>query len=108
MQFTHGAEGVWLLIDETAPPDACVIATVRGAVEVLALKGLCEARLQSPGPLTSFAFAFEDREYRVTPFPDRGGRLSLRIDGSDGSLSRVETEFRHELEGPPDHPPASL
>jgi hypothetical protein len=104
MRFVQETGGVWLLIDEAAPPEACAIATVRGPVEVLALKGLCETRLASPGAFACFAFTFEGREYRVTPFPDRGGRLSLRIDGSDGSLSRVETEFRHGTDVPPDHP----
>jgi hypothetical protein len=41
-----------------------------------------------------FEFAHEGLSYRVTPHGDRGGRLSLRIGGGDGSLSRVETEFR--------------
>jgi hypothetical protein len=95
MQFVQEAGGVWLLIDETAPPDACVLARVSGPVEVLPLRGLCESRLASGGPLTPFEFTIGERTYRVTPYPDRDGRLSLRIDGSDGSLSRVETEFRH-------------
>jgi hypothetical protein len=95
MQFIQESEGVWLLIDETAPSDACLIATVRGPVEVLALKGLCEARLAAAGPPQPFVITLEGRGYRVTPYADREGRLSLRIDGKDGSLSRVETEFRY-------------
>jgi hypothetical protein len=95
MRFIQEREGVWLLIDETAPSQACLIATVRGPVEALALKGLCEARLTTRGRLQPFDITFEGQSYRVTPFADRGGRLSLRIDGEDGSLSRVETEFRH-------------
>lgn len=92
MQFVQ-RDGVYLLIDETAPPDANVIATVRGPVEALALKGLCEARLDSDNDLQPFDVTFGDHRYHVTPYADRGNRLSLRIDGSDGSLSRVETEF---------------
>lgn len=42
------------------------------------------------GVPTEFAFSYDGHQYRVTPSSDRGGRLSLRI---DGSLSRVETEF---------------
>jgi hypothetical protein len=95
MRFVQESEGVWLLIDETAPSHACLIATVRGPVEALALKGLCEARLANRELLQPFDVTFEGQSYRVTPFDDRGGRLSLRIEGEDGSLSRVETEFQH-------------
>jgi hypothetical protein len=87
------AGGVWHLIDETAPTDANRIAVLRGPVEVLAVKALCEQMLR-PGSLPGgFAFRHGGWSYRVTPYSDRGGRLSLRIDGDDGSLSRVETEF---------------
>jgi hypothetical protein len=106
MQFVQRPGGVWHLIDETAPPEECLVAEVRGPVEVLALKGLCEARLASAAPPEPFGFHHEGHEYRVTPYADRGDKLSLRIDGSNGSLSRVETEFRHETEDPPDHPQA--
>lgn len=93
MRFESRPEGVWLLIDETASPEASVIATIRGPVEVLALKGLCEQRLQSHGLLTPFDFTFDEHDYRATPYPDRGDKVTLRIQGSDGSLFRVETEF---------------
>jgi hypothetical protein len=93
MKFITTAGGVWHLIDESAPPDANLIAVLRGPLEVLAVKALCEQMLR-PGDLPAeFAFAHGEYSYRVTPFSDRGGRLSLRIDGGDGSLSRVETEF---------------
>ena len=92
MQFIQ-RDGAWVLIDETAPPNANVIATVNGPVEVLALRGLCEARVGATGPILPFGVTFGGRSYRVTPFADRGGRLSLRLDGDDGSISRVETEF---------------
>lgn len=85
--------GMWLLIDETAPPNADVIATVRGPVEVLALRGPCEARLGSAFCMRPLDFTPDSRQYHVTPFADRGNRLPLRIDGSDGSRWRVETEF---------------
>jgi len=88
------AGGVWHLIDETAPADANLIAVLRGPVEVLAIKGLCEAMLRPGGLPAEFGFTHEEHSYRATPFSDREGRLSLRIDGNDGSLSRVETEFR--------------
>ncbi|MFM8271392.1 MAG: hypothetical protein ACKODX_03575 [Gemmata sp.] len=94
MQFVPATGGVWHLIDEAAPPDANLIAVLRGPVEVLAVKGLCEAMLRPGGLPAEFSIDYEGRSYRVTPFGDRGGRLSLRIDGIDGSLSRVETEFR--------------
>src|SRR5690348_6375487 len=94
MRFVEGTGGVWLLVDESAPSDACLIATLRGLVEVLAMKRLCEARLISADCLDPFEIPFEGRTYQVTPYSDRSGKLSLRIDGSDGSLSRVETEFR--------------
>lgn len=87
------AGGVWHLIDETAPADANLIAVIRGPVEVLAIKALCEHMLQPGGLPAEFTFTHETRAYRVTPFSDRGDRLSLRINGDDGSLSRVETEF---------------
>lgn len=95
MRFERRSGDVWLLIDEAAPPDACVIATVRGSIEVLALKGLCEVYLASTGQFEPFEFTHEGHRYRATPFSDRGGKLSLRIDGSDGTLSRVETEFAY-------------
>jgi hypothetical protein len=100
MRFIQGREGVWLLIDETAPSHECLVATVTGPVEVLALRGLCEVRLATRGPLQPFDVTFEGQSYRVTPFADRGGRLSLRIDGEDGSVSRVETKFQHPGDDP--------
>ena len=93
MKFIPGAGGVWLLIDDTAPAGAGLIAMAAGSVEVLALKGLCEARLTSSDLTKHFESTHDGRQYRVTPVSDRGNRLTLRIDGDDGSLSRVETEF---------------
>ncbi len=84
---------VWHLVDEAAPPDANLIAVLRGPVEILAAKALCEAMLRPEGLPAEFQFVHEGRSYRVTPYSDRGGRLTIRIDGDDGSLSRVETEF---------------
>jgi hypothetical protein len=86
--------GVWHLIDEAAPPDANLIAVLRGPIEILAVKALCEAMLRPEGSSAEFGFVHDGRSYRVTSHTDRGGRLTLRIDGDDGSLSRVETEFR--------------
>ncbi len=94
MQFVQRPGGVWHLIDEAAPPGANLIAAVNGPVEVLALKSLCEAFATSRRVSDTFAFHHDSRAYRVVPYSDRDGRLSLRIDGEDGSLSRVETEFR--------------
>jgi hypothetical protein len=96
MQFKQLTEGSWLLIDETAPSNANVIATVRGTVEVLALKGLCEAKLRGDESYRPYAFELANRRYEVTPYTDRGGRLSLRILGPDGFHGRVETEFKAE------------
>ena len=94
MKFIPHDDGVWHLIDEGAPADANLIAVLRDAVEILAVKELCENILR-PGVLTAeFGFTHGERSYRVTLYGDRGGRLSLRIQGDDGSLSRVETEFR--------------
>jgi hypothetical protein len=53
MQFIQQDGDVWLLVDETAPPEAQLIATVKSPVEVLALKGLCEARLRGENRLGS-------------------------------------------------------
>lgn len=94
MQFKQQADDVWLLIDETAPPDANVIATVRGSVEILALKGLCEAKLRGDNLNRPYGFELASLRYEVTPYSDRGGRLSLRILGPDGFRGRVETEFK--------------
>jgi len=94
MRFVPASEGVWLLIDENAPPDASLIATIRGPTELLALKGTCEARLASSDSTRPFTFSFGGHSYHVKPYTDRGGRLSLEIVGDDGSLARVETEFR--------------
>lgn len=84
---------VWHLIDETASADANLIAILRGPVEILAVRALCEYMLRPGGIPAEFAFSHDGRSYRVTPFSDRDDRLSLRIDSDDGSLSRVETEF---------------
>jgi hypothetical protein len=93
MKFTEG-EGVWYLIDEAAPSDACVIAVLKDDVELLALKRLCEDMLEvgaSAGG--SFAFLHDGKRYEVTRYADRGNRLSLKIVGDDGSLRRIESEF---------------
>jgi hypothetical protein len=87
------AAGVWQLIDEAAPPGENLIAVLRGPVEVLAVRDLCEHMLQRGRVAAEFAFTHDGRSYRARPYCDRGNRLSLRIDGDDGSLSRVETEF---------------
>lgn len=94
MQFAQQPGGVWHLIDETAPPGANLIAAVNGPVEALALKGLCEVVATSRRVSDTFTFHHDGRAYRVEPYSDRDNRLSLRIAGEDGSLSRVETEFR--------------
>lgn len=93
MQIVPAAHGVWQLIDETAPADANLIAVLRGPVEILAVKALCEAMVRPGGVPNEFSFTHDGRSYRATPYGDRDNRLSLRIDGEDGSLSRVETEF---------------
>ena len=94
MQFKQQAGDVWLLIDETAPPDANFIATVRGPVEILALKSLCEVTLRGERLNRPYGFELASRRYEVMPYSDRGGRLSLRIHGPDGFRGRVETEFK--------------
>jgi len=94
MQFSRCGEG-WLLLDETAPPGRQLIATVGSPVEVVALKRLCETRLRGEEISSHFTFLLDELIYRATPYSDREGRLSIRIEGSDGSLHRIETEFLH-------------
>jgi hypothetical protein len=79
MQFVQH-DGAWLLIDEGAPPEANVIARLNSPIEVLALKGVCEARIANH-PFEEFSFQHSGRSYRVSPFADRDGKLSIRIDG---------------------------
>lgn len=94
MKLIPGEAGSWLLIDETAPPDANLIANLKSPIEILAVKRLCEELLGNGDVPREFEFASGEGTYRVTPFNDRGDRLSLKIVGGDGSLWRVETEFR--------------
>jgi hypothetical protein len=54
---------------------------------------LCE-RFLSGESVGAFEFDHKGTVYWTTPYTDRGGKLSMRIDGSDGAAYRVETEFR--------------
>lgn len=92
MQFVQ-RDGVWLLIDETAPADACVIATLRSEVEVLALREFCQCFLQAPdGVPEHFSIRHRGADYTVTPLGAPGEKLALVIRG-DGYSSTVATEF---------------
>lgn len=93
MRFMKG-EDVWYLIDEQACADANVIAVLRDEVEILALREFTE-RFLTGARHAGDAWTFKQGaiSYEVVPFSDRGGRLSLRIQGDDGSLRRIESEF---------------
>ena len=67
MQLVPGDGGVWHLIDETAPPSANLIAVLRGPVEILAGKGLCEVMLRPESVSAEFEFRHEGLLCRVTP-----------------------------------------
>jgi hypothetical protein len=96
MELVKASEGVWHLIDETAPPEANLIATVRGPVEAMALKELCIARLAGTIP-DAFEYALAGRTYRATCNRDSLGKISLSIVGDDGARYRVETELAVEV-----------
>jgi hypothetical protein len=87
-------QGVWHLIDENAPEEACVIATLRNEAEVLALKGFCERYLGGDGhQLGEFEVWHAGQRYRVRSFSGAGGKLVLEVEGEDGTRSRVDTQF---------------
>ncbi len=89
-------DGVWVLIDEAAPPDSCVcvIAVLKDEVEILARKQLCEQFLSNAGQsFQAFSIEYKGKKHKVALFPDRGNRLSMQIQGEDGSLRRVETQI---------------
>jgi hypothetical protein len=86
-------DSVWLLIDETAPEEACVIATLQGEVEVLALREFCRLYLRGDDRIPEhFAIKYRGADYRVTPLGAVGEKLSLVICGN-GYASTVATEF---------------
>lgn len=92
MKFVRG-QGAWHLIDEEAPRDACVIATLRNEVEILAMKLLCEHFLAEPARLPDpFSVQHDGSFFNVVP-ATRNGKLILHITGEDGTDSCVETEF---------------
>ncbi len=92
MKFVH-QNGVWLLIDELAPREACVIATLRNEVEVLALREFCQLTLQAPDHIPEhFLIRHKGADYTVTPLGAPGEKLALIITGN-GYSSTVETEF---------------
>jgi hypothetical protein len=87
-------QGFWHLIDENAPEEACVIATLRNDVEILVLKRFCENYLGGSGlPTGEFDVQHDGRCYRVVPVRGTGGKLAFEIAGDDGSLARIDTEF---------------
>jgi hypothetical protein len=61
---------------------------------VLTQKTLCQYLLSPGGLPPAFRFTHDGRSYQVMPYGHRDGRLSLRIEGDDWSLGRVETVFR--------------
>jgi hypothetical protein len=85
-------QGVWHLIDEQAPPEACVIATLRSEVEVKALKKFCELWVSDPTrALAGFEILHNGKRFEVSVAG--GEKLDLRLLGEDGSATTVETEF---------------
>jgi hypothetical protein len=92
MKFVRG-QGVWHLIDENAPKEACVIATLRNEVEVLALREFCQLTLQAPDHIPEhFPIRYQGVDYVVTPLGAPGEKLALIISG-DGFSSTVATQF---------------
>ncbi len=92
MKFVQ-REGDWQLIDENAPADACVIATLRSEVEVVALGEFCKFYLQSPDRVPEhFTVRHKGAEYTVTPLGAPGEKLALVIRG-EGYSSTVATQF---------------
>lgn len=85
----------WHLIDEDAPPDACVIATLRDDVEAAALKRFCERYLDETGADPGGPFSVEHAGHSYTVFAEsrKGKKLILRIVGTDGAEAFVRTEF---------------
>lgn len=92
MKFVRD-QGVWHLIDENAPQHACVIATLRTEVEILAIKMLCEHYLAEPTRLPDpFSIQHDGNFFNVVP-ARQAGRVILHITGEDGTASSLETEF---------------
>jgi hypothetical protein len=89
----HGTE--WQLIDETAPPNACVIAILRNELEAAALKKFCELYLEAAGEGLSFPFSVDHCGHTYTVFLESGNgeKLKLRIVGPEGVEAFVQTEF---------------
>src|SRR4051812_18936959 len=93
MKFV-GKQGIWHLIDETAPEAACVIATLRNEVEVVALREFCRYSLQTPDRIPEhFLIRHRGADYTVTPLGAPGEKLTLII-RANGFSSTVATEFR--------------
>jgi len=100
MKFVQETDDIWHLVDENAPASSCVIATLKGPIEIIAIKRFCEVFLQMPHLLLdAIRFSHEGHSYSVRPFSDRGNKLSLRIERDDGALWRIETEFEYPIEG---------
>src|SRR5687767_7686341 len=92
MKFVRG-NGVWQLVDEHAPASACVIATLRNEVEVLALSYFCQLYLQAAERVPEhFSVRHQGADYTVTPLGSPGEKLALVIRG-EGFSSTVTTEF---------------
>jgi hypothetical protein len=92
MRFVQG-EGVWHLVDEHAPADACIIATLRSEVEVLALSEFCRRYLHRADEVPEhFPVTYRGVTYLVTPLGAPGEKLELAIRGG-GHSSTVKTEF---------------
>ena len=92
MKFVQ-RDGGWLLIDEKAPQEACVIATLRSEIEVLALREFCSLTLRAADRIPEhFAIRYREADYTVTPLGAPGEKLSLIIRGKEYT-STVETEF---------------
>jgi hypothetical protein len=87
-------EGCWRLVDDSAPGQSRVLATLRSEVEVLAMAAFCEHYLADPNNLPSrFEVRHGARTHVVFFLGGRGGRLTLHVEGEDGTVTDVATEF---------------
>lgn len=94
MKFLKRGTG-WQLIDENAPPNACVIATLRNEIEAAALKRFCELYLEATREGSGSPFSVDHCGHTYTVFPESGvgGKLRLRIVGPELAETFVDTEF---------------
>src|SRR5262249_23204993 len=92
MKFVQG-EGVWQLIDETAPRGARGLATLRSGGRWLTRREFCQFYLQAADRIPEhLPIRHGGADYTVTPLGAPGEKLALVIRG-DGYSSTVATQF---------------